>query len=63
MMLRLQMERMQETKISDKQAYHKLYGLNHERLENAKGCVSNAPGPINRGVEISAELADDAERT
>lgn len=64
MMLRLQMERMQETKISDKQAYHKLYGLNHERLENAKKDVLVMhPGPINRGVEISAELADDAERT
>jgi len=51
MMLRLQMERMQETKISDKQAYHKLYGLNHERLENAKKDVLVMhPGPINRGV-------------
>lgn len=64
MMLRLQIERMQETKISDKQVYHKLYGLNHERLENAKKDVLVMhPGPINRGVEISAELADDAERT
>ena len=59
MMLRLQIERMQETKISDKQVYHKLYGLNHERLENAKKDVLVMhPGPINRGVEISSEVAD-----
>jgi len=64
MMLRLQIERMQETQISDKHSYHKLYGLNHKRLDNAKkNVLVMHPGPINRGVEISAELADDKERT
>ncbi|MGB1360744.1 MAG: aspartate carbamoyltransferase catalytic subunit [Alphaproteobacteria bacterium] len=64
MMLRLQLERMQDTKITDKEEFNKLYGLNHDRLAGAKPDVLLMhPGPINRGVEISNELADDDKRT
>ena len=40
--------------------YAKIYGLTHEKLQLAhKGALVLHPGPINRDVEISAELADD----
>ena len=40
--------------------YHALYGLNHERLKPAKpNVIVMHPAPMNRGVEITSELADD----
>ena len=54
MMLRLQLERMEDAKVKINPEFNKLYGLNHERLKTVKDDVLiNAPGPINRGVEIS----------
>ncbi len=58
-MLRLQKERMQGAFIPSEHEYFQLYGLTPERLAlaNPEAIVMH-PGPINRGVEISSEVAD-----
>jgi aspartate carbamoyltransferase catalytic subunit len=62
MMLRLQRERMTGAYIPSPREYSALYGMNAERLARAKpGAVVLHPGPMNRGVEIDAEVADMAE--
>ena len=39
--------------------YVKLYGLNHERLSKLnRDIIIMHPGPINRGVELTSEIAD-----
>ena len=59
MMLRLQRERMEEGLIASLEAYHRDYGLTATRLMRAaKDAVVLHPGPINRGVEITDEVAD-----
>ena len=61
-MLRLQKERMAATELPDEAAYFKRYGLDSSRLARAaRGCLVMHPGPINRGVEISSEVADGAQ--
>ncbi len=59
MMLRLQNERMDGAFIPSTREYHMLYGLTEERLALAapKAIVMH-PGPMNRGVEISSNIAD-----
>ena len=58
-MLRLQLERMQGTLIPSQQEYFSLYGLTEDKLHLAKpDAIIMHPGPINRGVEISSEVAD-----
>lgn len=58
-MLRLQTERMQSVFLPSKREYHRFYGLTKQRLKLAKADVLVLhPGPINRGVEISSEVAD-----
>ncbi len=60
MVLRLQMERQEKGLIPSLDEYNKLFGLNHEKLKLAhKNVKVLHPGPMNRGVEISSELADD----
>lgn len=61
MMLRIQNERLENGTFSmDGAEYHKLYGLNHERLAVCKPDVLVLhPAPMNRGVEITDALADD----
>ena len=60
MMLRVQRERMSGAFFPSVQEYHHFFGLNHEKLKRAKPDVMVMhPGPMNRGVEISSELADD----
>lgn len=62
MMLRLQKERMQSGLISDLEDYHQKYGLNAKRLSLAKpNALVMHPGPINRGVEISSDVADGVQ--
>lgn len=62
MMLRIQKERMDKTDVPDDKSYFKNYGLTHERLKVAKPDVMVMhPGPMNRGIEISGELADDLQ--
>ena len=59
MMLRLQQERMATAFISTAREYHAQYGLTLDRLKRAKNdVVVLHPGPLNRGVEISSEVAD-----
>ncbi len=59
MMLRIQKERMVESGALDHAAYFRSYGLTAERLRlAAPGALVMHPGPMNRGVEISSEVAD-----
>ncbi|RPE81005.1 aspartate carbamoyltransferase catalytic subunit [Vulcaniibacterium tengchongense] len=59
MMLRLQRERMEEGLVGSLEDYHRGYGLTAARLRRAApDAVVMHPGPINRGVEITDEVAD-----
>lgn len=61
MMLRLQMERMQNCLLPKGNAYYRLYGLTSETLAMANpNALIIHPGPINRGVEIQSDIADSA---
>ena len=58
-MLRIQLERQKAGFFPSIREYSQLYGLNKKRLALAKkDCLVIHPGPINRGVEISGEVAD-----
>jgi len=59
MALRLQRERMDEASVPSTREYARVWGLNAERVElmTAEGVVLH-PGPMNRGVEITSEVAD-----
>src|SRR3989338_4990405 len=60
MVLRLQIERQNKGLIPYLDEYHRLYGLDHKKLQLAKKNVKVLhPGPMNRGVEITSDLADD----
>lgn len=60
MMLRLQNERMDGQFIPSPREYRHLYGLTRERLARAgRDIIVMHPGPMNRGVEIDSEVADD----
>jgi len=60
MSLRLQLERQQAGLLPDLREYSRRYCLGMRHLAAAKpGCVALHPGPINRGVEIASDLADD----
>ncbi|MGH9827855.1 MAG: aspartate carbamoyltransferase catalytic subunit, partial [Blastocatellia bacterium] len=59
MMLRIQLERMSEAFFPSIKEYSIRYGLTLPRLEMAHpDCIVLHPGPVNRGVEISSEIAD-----
>jgi aspartate carbamoyltransferase catalytic subunit len=64
MMLRVQRERL-EAELGDAPGeYLRLYGLTKERLaEAATDAVVMHPGPMNRGVEIADDVADDRRRS
>ena len=60
MMLRLQKERMDGGFIPSEREYFHRYGLDAEKLALAKpDAIVMHPGPMNRGVEIDGEIADD----
>jgi aspartate carbamoyltransferase catalytic subunit len=62
MMLRLQLERMTGAFVPSTREYFRFYGLDREKLKHAKpGALVMHPGPMNRGVEIDSEVADDIE--
>lgn len=64
MMLRLQTERMHGGYFPSVSEYFSLYGLDYEKLANAKeDAMIMHPGPMNRGVEIDAAVADDLTRS
>jgi aspartate carbamoyltransferase catalytic subunit len=60
MMLRLQLERMQGALVPSTREYFRYWGLDREKLKAAAGGVKVMhPGPMNRGVEIDSDVADD----
>ncbi len=64
MMLRLQMERMHGSFVPSTREYFHFFGLDHEKLRAAKpDALIMHPGPMNRGVEIASDLADDIDRS
>lgn len=59
--LRMQFERDERDAFPSRIEYFKSFGITEERLEKAKkNIIVMHPGPINRGVEMSAEVADGA---
>ncbi|MBF0623758.1 MAG: aspartate carbamoyltransferase catalytic subunit [Magnetococcales bacterium] len=64
MVLRLQNERMNGAFIPSVREYFEFWGINRDRLNlAAPHAVVMHPGPINRGVEIASDVADDPKRT
>ena len=64
MMLRVQRERLEEDLGDAPGEYLSRYGLTGERLATAApNAVVMHPGPMNRGVEIADDVADDPERS
>lgn len=64
MMLRLQTERMQANLIPSIREYFHFFGLDYEKLAQAKPeALIMHPGPMNRGVEIDSVVADDYSRS
>ncbi len=62
MMLRVQSERMQNSFFPSTREYSRLFGLNLDRMNLLqKGALILHPGPMNRGLEISAECADGVQ--
>lgn len=62
MMLRLQRERMAGALVPSVREYFRFYGLDTEKLAYAKpDALVMHPGPMNRGVEISSQVADGAQ--
>ena len=59
MALRIQLERQGTSFFPSLREYHNFFGITRERLEKAnKPITIMHPGPINRGVEISSDVAD-----
>lgn len=64
MMLRLQKERMTGGLIPSSREYFNFYGLDRKKLAFAKhDALVMHPGPMNRGVEIDSDVADDPARS
>ena len=62
MMLRLQLERMAGALVPSTREYFRFWGLDREKLAWAKpGARVMHPGPMNRGVEIDSDVADDLD--
>ncbi len=60
MMLRLQLERMDGVMAPSQREYFRFWGLDREKLAHAAPHVRVMhPGPMNRGVEIDSDVADD----
>lgn len=64
MMLRNQKERMKSGLIESDESFFREFGLTYDKLAYAnKGAVVMHPGPMNRGIEIDGDVADDKERS
>src|SRR5215210_3282836 len=60
MMLRIQLERQGKLSFPSLREYYNTFGLTPDRLRRAKESVLVMhPGPMNRGVEIASDVADD----
>lgn len=58
--LRIQHERQDINYFPSLREYHRLYGVTRDRLRRAgRPTLVMHPGPINRGVELSSDVADD----
>jgi len=61
MMLRIQQERMHETFLPNAREYSRYFGLNRDRMNALDpNSIIMHPGPMNRGLEITADAADSA---
>lgn len=61
MMLRIQQERMHETFLPNAREYSRYFGLNRDRMNAlSPNSIIMHPGPMNRGLEITADAADSA---
>ncbi|CAB4588351.1 unannotated protein [freshwater metagenome] len=61
-MLRIQQERMSDLYFPSEREYSSLFGIDAERLALTKpGSIIMHPGPMNRGLEITAEVADSPQ--
>ena len=61
MMLRVQLERMSDVFFPSAREYSRYFGLNLDRMAlMSKTAIVMHPGPMNRGLEIAAEVADSA---
>ena len=64
MMLRLQTERMQGSFVPSVREYFHFFGLDARKLAAARpDALVMHPGPMNRGVEIDSDVADDIHRS
>jgi aspartate carbamoyltransferase catalytic subunit len=64
MMLRVQQERMNAAYFPSVREYSRRYGLDATRMAQLPDhAIVMHPGPMNRGVEIAAEVADSARST
>ena len=64
MMLRVQQERMNAAYFPSVREYSRRYGLDSERMARLPGhAIVMHPGPMNRGMEITAEVADSPRCT
>ncbi len=62
MALRIQKERIGTPRFPSEREYARIFGLNKERLELAKEhALIMHPGPMNRGVEITSDVADSQD--
>lgn len=60
-MLRIQLERQKKGLFPSVREYAEFYGLDSKKLKLAKkDCIVMHPGPLNRGVEITAEVANSS---
>ena len=61
-MLRIQQERMSDLYFPSEREYSSLFGIDAERLALTQpGSIIMHPGPMNRGLEITAEVADSKQ--
>ena len=64
MMLRVQLERMDQAYFPSAREYARRYGLDGERMRRMPShAIVMHPGPMNRGMEITPEVADSARST
>jgi aspartate carbamoyltransferase catalytic subunit len=64
MMLRIQLERQGKLSFPSLREYYNTFGLTPERLKRASSeAIIMHPGPMNRGVEIASDVADDPKRS
>ena len=63
-MLRIQMERLEDSPFPSLREYHMLYGLNEQRDRLMKpNAIICHPGPVNRGVELDSFMCDHPTRS